>query len=121
MEKLNPNRYDRLAPYNEVDEVPEMIDVDVMYALRKKDQIEVYDCEYDYDENGNPSVYFDESNMERRWKDQKFTPAHMLFKITEIYGQVKSHGWSLELEYELHQLAEYAGQWVEDYIEVSRD
>lgn len=113
--------HDPRAPYNEVEEEIEMVDVDVLYTLRKKDQIGVSDYEYEYDENGNPrGPYFDESNMESRWKDQKFTPAKILTEIVWIYGQVRLHGWSLELQYELHQLAEYAEHWVEDYIEVSR-
>ena len=115
-------RLDPTAPYNQIEYDPEMVDVDVLYTLRKKDEIGVDDAEYEYDENGNPhGPYFDESDMEGRWKDQKFTPERILKCIVRLYADVRKNGWSMNYQCELKTLAEEAEGWTEDYIEVNRD
>ena len=115
------------APWNEVEQDGELVEVTISQTLSKQVEIEVndYEVDWDYDDDGNkiPELNFSNCDLRTPTLDQHWTVDKILKEIPKIYakfaqldlGNVKE---MQEFEYDLLHLAESAKGWTEDETEV---
>lgn len=134
LKKVTMNNYDypegsdnSLAPWNEVEQDDELVEVTISQTLSKQVEIEVddYEVNWDYDDDGHgiPELDFSNCEIKRYALDQYWTVDKILKEIPKIYakfaqldlGNVKE---MQEFEYDLLHLAESAKGWTEDETEV---
>lgn len=118
---------DSFAPWNEVEQDGELVEVTISQTLSKQVEVEVddYEVDWDYDDDGNkiPEVNFSNCDLTTPTLDQYWTVDKILKEIPKIYekftqldlGNVKE---IQEFEYTLLHLAENAKGWTEDETEV---
>ena len=115
------------APWNEIEQDDELVEVTISQTLSKQVEVEVndYEVDWDYDDDGNKIPELDFSNCDLRTPtlDQHWTVDKILKEIPKIYekfaqldlGNVRE---IQEFEYTLLHLAENAKGWTEDETEV---
>ena len=123
-----PERSDNsLAPWNEVEQDDELVEVTISQTLSKQVEVEVndYEVDWDYDDDGNKIPELDFSNCDLRTStlDQHWTIDKILKEIPKIYEKfaqldLGNVGEIQEFEYALLHLAENAKGWTEDETEV---
>lgn len=116
-----------LAPWNEVEQDDELVEVTISQTLSKQVEVEVndYEVDWDYDDDGNkiPELDFSNCDLITPTLDQHWTIDKILKEIPKIYekfaqldlGNVRE---IQEFEYALFHLAENAKGWTEDETEV---
>ena len=115
------------APWNEVEQDDELVEVTISQTLSKQVEVEVndYEVDWDYDDDGNKIPELDFSNCDLRTStlDQHWTIDKILKEIPKIYAKfaqldLGNVGEIQEFEYALLHLAENAKGWTEDETEV---
>jgi hypothetical protein len=115
------------APWNEVEQDDELVEVTISQTLSKQVEIEVndYEVDWDYDDDGNkiPELNFSNCDLRTSALDQYWTIDKILKEIPKIYAKFAQLDLGnvqeiQEFEYNLLHLAENAKGWTEDETEV---
>jgi hypothetical protein len=115
------------APWNDVEQDDELVEVTISQTLSKQVEVEVndYEVDWDYDEDGNkiPELNFSNCDLRTPTLDQHWTVDKILKEIPKIYAKFAQLDLGnakeiQEFEYDLFHLAESAEGWTEDETEV---
>ena len=115
------------APWNEVEQDSELVEVTISQTLSKQVEVEVddYEVDWDYDDYGNkiPELNFSNCDLRTPTLDQYWTVEKILKEIPKIYEKFAQLDLGnvnelQEFEYDLLHLAESAKGWTEDETEV---
>lgn len=115
------------APWNEVEQDSELVEVTISQTLSKQVEVEVddYEVNWDYDDDGTRIPELDFSNCDLRTPtlDQHWTVDKILKEIPKIYEKftqldLENVKEIQEFEYILLHLVENAKGWIEDETEV---
>lgn len=118
---------DSFAPWNEVEQDGELVEVTISQTLSKQVEVEVndYEVDWDHDDDGNkiPELNFSNCDLKTPTLDQYWTVDKILKEIPKIYAKFTQLGLGnvreiQEFEYDLLHLAENAKGWTEDETEV---
>lgn len=118
---------DSFAPWNEVEQDGELVEVTISQTLSKQVEVEVndYEVNWDYDDDGNkiPELDFSNCDLITPTLDQHWTIDKILKEIPKLYYEFSKfdlgNSYSMyEFKYKLLHLAENAKGWTEDETEV---
>lgn len=118
---------DSFAPWNEVEQDGELVEVTISQTLSKQVEVEVndYEVDWDYDDDGNkiPEVNFSNCDLRTPTLDQYWTVDKILKELPKLYHEFSKfdlgNNWQMhEFKYRLLHLAENAKGWTEDETEV---
>lgn len=116
-----------LAPWNEVEQDDELVEVIISQTLSKQVEVEVndYEVDWDYDDDGNkiPELNFSNCDLRTPTLDQYWTIDKILKEIPKLYYEFSKfdlgNSYQMhEFKYKLLHLAENAKGWTEDETEV---
>lgn len=117
----------RLAPWNQVEQDDEPVEVTISQTLSKQVEILVddYEVNWDYDDDGTkiPELDFSNCDIKTFALDQHWTVEKILQEIPKLYDKFTQLDLGnakeiQEFEYRLLHLAENAKGWDEDETEV---
>lgn len=115
------------APWNEIEQDGELVEVTISQTLSKQVEVEVndYEVDWDYDDDGSkiPELNFSNCDLRTPTLDQYWTIDKILKEIPKLYYEFSKFdlGNSYimhEFKYKLLHLAENAKGWTEDETEV---
>ena len=115
------------APWNEVEQDDELVEVTISQTLSKQVEVEVndYEVDWDHDDDGNkiPELNFSNCDLRTPTLDQHWTVDKILKEIPKLYNEFSKFdvgdNWQMhEFKYKLLHLAESAQGWTEDETEV---
>lgn len=106
---------ERMAPWNDKENMPKKVEVTVSITLSKTVEVEVnnYTSEEEIDEDGNHNIYYDYSNcdLEQAVRDQITLP-------NEAYNKLY-HAVFLTEDYKAMKNIEDLKDWIEDDFAVN--
>lgn len=115
------------APWNEIEQDGELVEVTISQTLSKQVEVEVndYEVDWDYDDDGSkiPELNFSNCDLRTPTLDQYWTIDKILKEIPKLYYEFSNfdlgNSYQMhEFKYKLLHLAENAKGWTEDETEV---
>jgi hypothetical protein len=134
LKKVTMNNYDypdgsdnSYAPWNEVEQDGELVEVTISQTLSKQVEVEVndYEVDWDYDDDGNkiPELNLTNCDLITPTLDQYWAVDKILKELPKLYDEFSKfdlgNSYQMhEFKYKLLHLAENAKGWTEDETEV---